>query len=191
MKIDSYDKVVKWSYKLASLWVKENLVPLGINSSRKFEKYKRQGNYLPKNFPKKPDDYFKKANVWEGWADFFGKASNHYEKQYLSYEQASSFCKKSGVKNSIEYRTWKRRPENLPARPDQYYKNEWINWGSFLGESYKLPKRNVASKLKESDVRIIKHQLGLGISGSLLARTFGVSEMQISRIKNGENWTKV
>jgi hypothetical protein len=31
----------------------------------------------------------------------------------------------------------------------------------------------------------------MGISGSVLAKTFGVSEMQISRIRNGENWTKV
>jgi len=33
--------------------------------------------------------------------------------------------------------------------------------------------------------------LALGVSGAILARTFGVSEMQISRIKNGENWAKV
>jgi hypothetical protein len=80
---------------------------------------------------------------------------------------------------------------NLPARPDQYYKDTWEGWKSFLGNNYDLPERKVASKLSASDVRIIKHQLNLGVSGAILARTFGVSEMQISRIKHGENWTKV
>ena len=107
MKIDSYDKVLKWSYRLASIWVKEHLVPQGINSSRKFENYKRQGNYLPKNFPRKPDEYFKKSEVWKGWSDFFGKSGIHADKEYLSYKDASKLCQQLGIKNSIEYRTWK------------------------------------------------------------------------------------
>lgn len=191
MKIDSFDNVVKWSYRLASMWAKDNLVPMGINSSRKFEAYKREGNYLPKNYPRKPDEYFKKTGVWQGWSDFFGKDGIHYERNYLSYEEASTLCQRISIKNSIEYRTWKARPPKLPARPDQYYKESWVGWSEFLGESYELPERKVASKLKKSDVRIIKHQLEMGVSGSVLARNFGVSEMQISRIKNGENWSKV
>ncbi|MBN1117972.1 MAG: hypothetical protein JXA77_12240 [Bacteroidales bacterium] len=191
MKIESYDHIVKWSYKLASIWVQENLVPLGINSSRKFEQYKKEGKYIPKNFPRKPDEYFKKTNVWKGWTDFFGKDKDHIDKIYYSYEEASAICRKIGIHNSIEYRTWQNRPGKLPARPDQYYKEKWIGWSEFLGDTYNLPDRKVASKLSKSDVRIIKHQLNMGISGSILARNFGVSEMQISRIKNGENWAKV
>lgn len=191
MKIESYDSVVKWSYRLASSWVKDHLVPIGVNSSRKFEAYKREGKYLPRNFPRKPDEYFKKTSVWKGWSDFFGKEGMSSESNYLSYEEAAKLCKRIGIKNSIEYRTWKNRPSRLPARPDQYYKSKWDSWPEFLGDSYELPERKVASKLKKSDVRIIKHQLGMGVSGSVLAKTFGVSEMQISRIKNGENWAKV
>lgn len=191
MKIDSYDHVLKWSYKLASTWARENLMPQGINSSRKFEQYKREGKYLPKNFPKKPDEYFKKTNVWKGWTDFFGKVNDQVDKIYLSYEEASALCRRLGVKNSIEYRTWKNRPEKLPARPDQFYKHKWAGWSGFLGDTYSLPDRKVFSKLNERDVRIIRHQLNMGISGSILAKNFGVSEMQISRIKHGENWAKV
>jgi hypothetical protein len=191
MNIESYDHVLKWSFKLASSWVKENLVPIGINSSRKFEAYKREGRYLPRNFPRKPDDYFKKQEVWKGWPDFFGKKGKHADKNYYNYIDASTLCIRMGIKNSIEYRSWKNRPSRLPARPDQYYKENWISWIEFLGDNYELPKRKVASKLNEKDVRIIKHQLNMGISGSILAKNFGVSEMQISRIKHGENWEKV
>jgi hypothetical protein len=31
----------------------------------------------------------------------------------------------------------------------------------------------------------------MGISGAILAKTFRVSEMQISRIKRGENWNEI
>ncbi len=191
MKIDSYDNVIRWSYKLAKTWIQEFLVPKGITSSRKFDSYKRSGEYLPKNFPRKPDEYFKKKHVWNGWPDFFGKPTGFTDNHYLSYEDASKFCRQKDIKNSIEYRTWNKRPVNLPARPDQYYKETWKGWKAFLGNNYDIPARKVASKLSTSDVRIIKHQLNLGVSGAILARTFGVSEMQISRIKHGENWTKV
>ncbi len=191
MKIESYDNVLRWSYKLAREWVVDNLVPKGVSSSRKFDTYKRNGEYLPKNFPRKPDEYFKKKGVWPGWPDFFGKPDSHPESNYLSYTDASHLCQLRKVKNSIEYRTWTNRPANLPARPDQYYKELWDGWKEFLGNNYDLPERKVASKLKATDVRIIKHQLDLGVSGAVLARNFGVSEMQISRIKHGENWTKV
>ena len=191
MKIESYDNVIKWSYKLAKIWVQEYLVPKGVISSRKFDSYKRGGDYLPKNFPRKPDEYFKKKNVWKGWPDFFGKPDGFTETNYLNFEEASKICKQRGIKNSIEYRTWNKRPANLPARPDQYYKKTWQGWKAFLGNNYDIPERKIASKLSASDVRIIKHQLNLGVSGAVLARTFGVSEMQISRIKHGENWTKV
>jgi hypothetical protein len=33
--------------------------------------------------------------------------------------------------------------------------------------------------------------LNMGIPGAVLARTFKVSEMQISRIKHGENWNDI
>jgi hypothetical protein len=192
MNIDSYDNVIRWSYKLAKSWIQDNIVAnKGINSSRKFDAYKRSGQYLPKNFPRKPDEYFKKKGVWQGWADFFGKPEELGESLYLEYEQAAIYCIRKGIRNSIEYRTWVDRPANLPARPDQFYKETWKGWREFLGSNYDIPDRKVASKLKLSDVRIIKHQLALGITGSVLARTFGVSEMQISRIRNGENWTEV
>lgn len=191
MKIDSYDKVVKWSYKLAKGWILDNLIPKGINSSRKFEAYKRSGGYLPSNFPRKPDEYFKKNSVWLGWTDFFSKSTSQGEKKYSNYAQAAVQCRRHGIQNSIQYRSWNDRPGNLPARPDQYYKEEWEGWQAFLGSSYQVPDKKVSSKLIERDVRIIKHQLKLGVPGSVLAKNFGVSEMQISRIKHGENWNSI
>ncbi len=44
------------------------------------------------------------------------------------------------------------------------------------------------SKLSSEDIKHIKKQIKLGISLRRIAWVFGVSEMQINRIKTGENW---
>lgn len=187
MQIDNYDEVVNWSYSLARKYMIENLVPQGVTSERKFEQYKQEGHYLPKNFPRLPDEYFSRRGSWKGWRDFLGYPQQGYKKNFLSYEEASKICRQNGIKNCKEYRAWKKRPSNIPSRPDLYYK-EWKGWEDFLGENYYAPKKGNHSKLKESDVRIIKHQLNLGVKGSVLAKMFNVSEMQITRIRREENW---
>ncbi len=185
LKIQDYDKVVKWSYNLASEWVINNLVPLGVISVRKFDKYKREKKYLPKKFPRIPDEYFTRRGTWKGWRDFFG-----YPKQvrtYLSFDDASKVVQMKGIKNSKIFRKWKKRPLNVPSRPDLRFK-EWKGWDNFFGKKRNPLSTRTYSKLNESDVRIIKHQLQIGVAGAVLAREFCVSEMQISRIKSGENW---
>ncbi len=47
------------------------------------------------------------------------------------------------------------------------------------------------SKLKEDDVRQIKGMLNNGIAQNIIAQLFCVSQMQITRIKRGENWSHV
>lgn len=188
--VDNFDNIIQWSYTLAKTWAVENLVPEGVTSARKFDQYKKDRKYLPKHFPKIPDEYFMRRGSWKGWKDFLGNPVTSNKKAFVTYDSASRIAKENDIKNSVDYRNWKNRPSSLPARPELQYE-EWNSWEEFLGNSYKhdSPKHN--SKLKESDVRIIKHQLKLGVSGSLLAKMFEVSEMQISRIKSGENWSNV
>jgi hypothetical protein len=47
------------------------------------------------------------------------------------------------------------------------------------------------SKLKEQDVKHIKTMLSRGVTQNVIAKLFKVSEMQITRIKRGENWGHV
>lgn len=196
MDIENYDVIAKWSYTLASKWVRENLVTKGIDTYRKFERYKRIGGYLPKNFPRKPEYYFKKQGTWKGWGAFFGVGKRNgigelSRKNFVSYEDARKMVQEAGIGNCKAYREWNDRPGLLPARPDLTYKNEWEGWAAFCGNHFQQPKVVRYSKLKKADVRIIKHQLNIGVPGSVLARHFNVSEMQISRIRNGENWVDV
>jgi hypothetical protein len=47
------------------------------------------------------------------------------------------------------------------------------------------------SKLKTEEVSLIKSMLGRGVKQKLIAKMFCVSEMQITRIKRGENWKEI
>jgi hypothetical protein len=185
--VDDWDAIVKWSYGLARQYVIENLVPQGILSARKFDAYKREKKLLPRKFPRIPDEYFKRKGSWKGWRDFLGNPDQRRNRHYLSYRDARRVASEAGISSSKEFVNWKGRPAGIPSRPEYYYK-EWDGWKEFLGAAYKAPDPRHYTKLKPADVRIIKHQLAMGITGAVLAKTFGVSEMQISRIKKGDNW---
>ncbi|NBC84318.1 MAG: hypothetical protein GVY19_13195 [Bacteroidetes bacterium] len=196
MEIDNYDDITKWSYSLASKWVQGHLVSKGVDTYRKFEQYKKIGGYLPKNFPRKPEYYFKKQGLWKGWGDFLGRENRKSigelsRKNFMPYHEAVQIVRKAGINNCKSYREWEGRPKNLPARPDLTYKDQWPGWAEFCGMNFTQPKVIRYSKLTGTDVRIIKHQLNIGVSGSVLAKHFNVSEMQISRIRNGENWSDI
>ncbi len=47
------------------------------------------------------------------------------------------------------------------------------------------------SKLKESDIMLLKKMLANGVVQSKIAKMFCISEMQVTRIKRGENWGHV
>ncbi len=70
-----------------------------------------------------------------------------------------------------------------------FYHNLKFNKGWFKNKKYRA-----WSKLTESQVKIIKKKLAdpnRKTKMKVLARQFGVSTMQISRIKSGENWGTV
>jgi len=190
IEFSDWDNVLKWSYSLAQKYTIEHLVPLGVTSARKFDAYKRERKPLPRKFPRIPDEYFSRKGTWKGWRDFLGFPDQKRSKHYLGYKDASRIARDAGIKNSKGYIHWKERPLNLPSRPEYFYA-EWNGWKAFLGSSYEAPDPRHYTKLSVADVRIIKHQLNMGITGAVLAKSFKVSEMQISRIKRGENWNDI
>jgi hypothetical protein len=47
------------------------------------------------------------------------------------------------------------------------------------------------SKLKPEDVSVIKSMINKGIKQKIIAKMFCISEMQITRIKRGDNWPEI
>ncbi len=55
----------------------------------------------------------------------------------------------------------------------------------------KIPRAMSNSKLNESDIMLLKSMLERGVVQSKIAKMFCISEMQVTRIKRGENWGHV
>jgi DNA-directed RNA polymerase specialized sigma subunit len=81
---------------------------------------------------------------------------------------------------------------------NNHYSNlEWLTKEELLIKRREITKMKAKpgvvaninnSKLKESDVRVLKGMLNRGIVQSTIAKLFRISEMQVTRIKRGENW---
>jgi hypothetical protein len=54
-----------------------------------------------------------------------------------------------------------------------------------------LTKKNPMHKLSAAKVKAIKEKMAAGKKIKVIAKQYGVSEMQIYRIKSGENWSQI
>jgi hypothetical protein len=85
-------------------------------------------------------------------------------------------------------------------KSNNYYKNlKWVSKSEcyqrmhkkLQEERKKRGKVITYSKLKAEEVSLIKSMLARGVKQKLIAKMFCVSEMQITRIKKGENWKEI
>ena len=117
------------------------------------------------------------------------------QKTYLVHKlTAQAFVPKPSVDcTHVIHLDW--NPKN------NYYKNlecvtrevSYLRVSNYLREKSKNnPVKTITySKLHAEDVKHIKSMLIRGVRQNLIARMFCVSEMQITRIKRGENWGDV
>ena len=107
---------------------------LNLHSKRQFEQWARSGN-RPPNFPADPRGTYKEE--WEGYGIFLGtNNTQHNKKQFMSYDEAKNFALSLKLRNVKQFKKWTSsggRPPNFPADPRGAYKEEWENWGVFLG----------------------------------------------------------
>ena len=70
----------------------------------------------------------------------------------------------------------------------------WMTKEKMLEHKNRIRKKVIKisnSKLKFSDVRVIKSMLQKGVNHVTIAKLFCISGMQVTRIKRGENWGHV
>jgi hypothetical protein len=135
---------------------------LGINSWKEWEIYCKSGN--------KPDDIpvalslVYKNKGWISNGDFFGTGRvANYNLDFLSFESAKKFANSLNLKSVKEWQEYCKsgnKPDNIPANPENTYKNKaWVSYGDWLGTG------RVADRMKEflpySDAKKIIHKLNL------------------------------
>lgn len=111
---------------------------LGLKNLKKWREYTKLGK-KPNNIPADPSKFYKDEG-WISWGDFLGTGVIYGKnKQFLSFEEAKKLVKSLGIKSCREWRKCcqlGKRPNEIPANPNSTYKNEWTNWGDFLGTGY-------------------------------------------------------
>ena len=77
-----------------------------------------------------------KNKGWNGFPDWLGTNQTFRNKLKLSFEEAREFARNLKLKNQNEWVAHcktKQIPINIPTNPHRTYKDEWINWGDWLG----------------------------------------------------------
>jgi hypothetical protein len=121
-------------------------------------------------------------------------SSNGKKYEYVFFHTlvAKYFCKqKSSKHNRIIFKDFNRK--NISANnlkwvtPEEQYTHS-ISSPQYIKASKKLRKPTEGPNLNAEKVKKIKRDLKQGKTLKELAKKFKVSDMQIHRIKSGENW---
>lgn len=121
--------------------------------------------------------------------------TNRKKKTFLVHKLvANLFVPKESEDQTIAiHLDWKKR--------NNYFKNlQWVTrekaYERIMPRLQKINKiknkgliRN--SKLKADDVKVLKNMLEKGVKQNVIAKLFSISEMQVTRIKRGENWAHI
>ena len=73
--------------------------------------------------------------------------------------------------------------ETLDQQYREYFKQKY--------NASRHPKIMTNNKLNEKDIKLLKSMLQRGVVQAMIAKMFCISEMQVTRIKRGENWGHV
>jgi superfamily II DNA/RNA helicase len=135
---------------------------LKVKSQKEWSEYCKSG-HKPEDIPASPESTYKQDG-WRGMGDWIGTGSiAPFLREYRPFEEAKDFVHKLKLKNQKEWNDYCKsgqKPEDIPANPNQTYKqNGWKTMGDWIGSG------NVASYLREyksfEDARDFVHKLKL------------------------------
>jgi superfamily II DNA or RNA helicase len=94
----------------------------------------------PSDIPTSPGRTYERAG-WINWADWLGTNNiANYNKVFRPFEEAREFVRQLNLKGKNDWEDYRKsgnKPADIPAGPDQTYKNEgWVSWGDFLGTGF-------------------------------------------------------
>ena len=92
----------------------------------------------PANIPATPEKFYKRDG-WQGYGHWLGTGNIGVSKDqtFLPFKEALLYARSLRLKSLKEWQAWckcKKRPANIPAAPEQFYKrNGWQGYGHWLG----------------------------------------------------------
>ena len=106
-------------------------------SSHEWKEWCKSGE-KPNDIPANPPRTYKQQ--WESWGHWLGtgRLADQY-KVYRTFEDARKYVHGLKLKNIDQWKNWCKsgqKPDDIPARPDNTYKEQWKDWGDWLGTGY-------------------------------------------------------
>lgn len=116
---------------------------------------------FPAHVPKNPALHY--GVVWKGWADWLGASYRGSLGDFKPFEEARAFVRSLGLAG---YSVWAayvssgRKPDDIPARPDKAYPDQWLSIGDWVGQGHVYRERRSRFWLYRR-ARAFMHTLGL------------------------------
>jgi len=114
-----------------------------------------KSNKRPKFIPPSPEKTFKEK--WKNMGDWIGTDFVALKNRtYVSFEEARRFASNLEFKNREQWRKYcvlGKKPKNIPADPQEAYKEKWTNWGDFLGTGIVASRVKAQNWLPYSEAR--------------------------------------
>jgi len=109
---------------------------LELKSSNEWVNYRKSGK-MPKDMPSAPWRVYKNKG-WIGFGDWLGTGTiAPQQREFRSFEEARKFVHSLKFKGQKEWRKYSmsgKRPDDIPATPNQVYKNKgWVSFGDWVG----------------------------------------------------------
>jgi len=114
---------------------REYVHSLGLTSSRQWHDWYKANQ--PKKIPAGPDRSREYQDKWISWGDWLGtRRVANGKRTFLPFTEAREFARKLGFKTQdewVRYCESGKKPSNIPVRPAQIYKDEWVSTADWLG----------------------------------------------------------
>jgi superfamily II DNA or RNA helicase len=133
---------------------------LGIKNEDEWKEYCKSGK-KPENIPKYPKTIYK--NEWKGLGDWLGTGTTStHNRSYRPFEDARSFVQTLNLKNQSEWSKYARskdKPQDIPADPRNFYKEQWKGYGDWLGTGHIAPRYMVYRLFEDAKKFVYELQL--------------------------------
>ncbi|MGH9987245.1 MAG: integrase repeat-containing protein, partial [Nitrososphaeraceae archaeon] len=110
---------------------------LALKSSNGWKEWCKSGE-KPNDIPANPPRTYKEQ--WISWGDWLGSGRiADQDRVYRTFEDAKKYVHSLELKNQGQWKDWSRsgrKPNDIPARPDNTYKEKWQGWGDWLGTGF-------------------------------------------------------
>jgi superfamily II DNA or RNA helicase len=106
---------------------------LGLTSVKKWKDYCEKGE-KPDDIPAWPNEVYI-GRGWTGWIEWLGAGLR--KSGWRPFAEAREFARSLGLKGKEEWQAYcnksGQKPDDIPSNPNATYRNDWINYGDWLG----------------------------------------------------------